>query len=430
MSLLHEMESASVVKAPRCRLREIESPKTELPALPASSSDPLEAFETVGKPIGTYIDDYWSASASFWSKWKSDEASIRRESLEKAKSSLAESQKEAATAAAALARDAEKERQDQEKMKETKRKEEMQKKPAEASKAQIPDKKVEISESPSALMARFDSLMEEGKQFRLEFVQIWREISLAVSTTAGNARSIQLNGAKLISLLSKTAIQAGSNRPSIPAWMAAVCGSKIVSQASSGNKVLVWSFAYLARIVSEKFPDVIRLGVLAQLLKDGGHVSAGISGVDTTCLASVPPKHFEMYTRLLIALLCVCGDESSIWGWVARCVNQLRSCKRFLSSNEAMWSMMKLFVFLDMGLHDFRRMFGSKTSWVISALETQILPALDAEIQSVSGSTSTSVQFKYYLDACWICLQERKYLHVPEGQILSASKETDLNPEL
>jgi hypothetical protein len=72
MSLLHEMESASVVKAPRCRLREIESPKTELPALPASSSDPLEAFETVGKPIGTYIDDYWSASASFWSKWKSD----------------------------------------------------------------------------------------------------------------------------------------------------------------------------------------------------------------------------------------------------------------------------------------------------------------------------------------------------------------------
>jgi hypothetical protein len=306
----------------------------------------------------------------------------------------------------------------------------MPKKPEEAIKAQIPQKQEEISDTPSSLIARFDSLMEAGKQFRSEFVQIWREISLAVSTTAGNARSIQLNGAKLISLLSKTAIQAGSNRPTISAWMAAVCGSKIVSQASSGNKVLVWSFAYLARIVSEKFPDVIRLGVMSQLVKDGGHVLAGISGVDTSCLEHVPPKHFEMHARLLIALLCVCGDESSIWGWVARCVNQLRSCKRLLNSNDAMWSMMKLFVFLDMGLHDFRRIFGSKTSLVISALETQILPALDAEIQSVTGSTSTSVQFKYYLDACWICLQERKYLHVPEGQVLSASKETDLNPEL
>ena len=434
IGLLNEMESDSKSQETHNQKKDVSSALEMLSALPACSKDPLEVFLTVGRPAQSYIDDYWSTSGSFWSDWQAKEASTRKASLEKAKSSLAESQKEAATAAALLAREAEHERaekQQREAAEARRAQEKAQKATIEIAKVQsvppLPDKAHASGESR---VERFDHLMEEGKQFRSEFIQTWREVSLAVSTTAGNARSIQFNASKLITALSRIATQAGSNRPSVVPWMAAVCGSKIVSQASSGNKILVWSFAYLARMVSDKFPDTIRIGFVGQLIKDAPYVSSGLPWSKSSRPSAESPKEYEMHTRIFVAILCVCCDEGSLWAWVAHSVNRLIATRTFISSNEALWNMMKLYVLVDMGLYDFRRVFGSKASFLLAPLEEIVLPALGRELQSLPQQTSVSVQYRFYMDACYNNFQSRNYMKPPDGQTLSATKEADLNPEL
>jgi hypothetical protein len=294
----------------------------------------------------------------------------------------------------------------------------------------VPPKQTTDISSESSQLEDYVKLMEEGKTFRSEFMQIWRDISLAVSTTAGNARSIQLNASKLIASLSKIVSHAGQRGPLVQSWMSAVCGSKIVSQASSGNKILVWAFAYLARIVGEKFPEVIRVGIIGELMKECGQVLIGIPGVIPSGNPQGSAKQFEIYGRILVAVLSVCGDDISLWAWAAHALNSLSSCKNFVNSSEAMWNMMKIYVLVDMGLYDFKRIFGSQTSILVTSLETLILPAMAKELGALPRSTESSVQLKYYLDACYNNLHGRKYMQPPEGQILSASKETELNPEL
>ena len=400
----------------------------------AVSQDPLEAFDDVSGPSSSQREDYWSSSSSFWSKWKAEELKTKQTALESAQSKLAESQREAAVAAAA----AEKARIEKEKKIADDKAKEAAAAEAAAAKAALPGPLKSTLETPYAeervvispgVQSSFESIMEDGKSYRSEFIQVWREISLAVSTNAANARSIQLNASKIISALSRATSQAGE-RKAVVTWLCAVCGSKIVSQASSGNKTLVWSFAYLAKMVIERFPDVLHVGIMGELMKSGEHALTGSKGVSARSPLPENPKDFEAYVRVWIALLCVMGDEAALWSWFTSAVNGLRAKKAFLQSLDAMWNMMKVYIILDVGLYDFRRIFGSQAIMIIDSLERDVFPQLDSELQTLNQANSASVQFRFYLDACFNILQDRKFTSPPEGQVLAATKESELNPEL
>jgi hypothetical protein len=289
-----------------------------------------------------------------------------------------------------------------------------------------------LPSAPSVIppLSKYESIMENGKAYRTEFIQMWRDISLAVSATAGNARSIQQNGTKLLSALLRATTQAGPTRPQIVTWLCGFCGSKIVQQATSGNKLLVWSFAYLSRLVAEKFPDVIRVGVVGEMTKSGSFTIGGTPDILVSINPKDSPKAFEVYTRFWIALMIVSNDESALWAWVSSVAMALLNRKQFISSIEAMWNMMKLYVFMDIGLHDFRRIFGTQATSLIQSIETNVFPAIDRELQAFSQSTNTSIQLRFYLDACYNIIQSRAYQNNPEGQVLSAAVESELNPEL
>ena len=401
-----------------------------LPALPGRNADPLEAFDSVSTTSPTRREGYWSSSSSFWTKWRADELKSKESALESANSKLAVAQREAAVAAAA----AEKARLDQEsKLAEEKAKKAAATASAAAAAKSAAEKPLTLVNAASPAQAipvsSFELIMEEGKQYRSEFMQIWREISLAVSTNAANARSIQLNATKLLNALTRAGSQAGQ-RTAVVTWLSAVCGSKIVSQASGGNKTLVWSFAYLAKMVVERFPEVVHVGMMGELRKSGEHVMTGSRGVVAKSPLPENPKDFEAYARVWIALLSVMGDEVALWSWTTAAVNSLRNKKSFLQSLDAMWNMMKIFILLDVGLYDFRRLFGSQAIMIVETLERDVFPQLDAELQTLGKANSASVQFRFYLDACFNILRDRKFTSPPEGQVLAAGKETELNPEL
>ena len=431
LCLLEEMKT---IKKPLSRFEDA-SRLQALPAIVQNGNDPLEHLDHVEIPESSPKRSYWSADKVFWRKWKSDELESRKSELERAKAKLEESRRELAAAAAARI---EKERQESEEADRKKVAEEeieAQKKASQEAKNSVvksSDTQATASQQPtSSIVNQFNILLEEGKQYRTEFIAIWREISLSVSSTAANSRSIQQNATKLISALTRASAQAGPMRPHIMKWLCAFCGSKIASQATSGNKSLVWTFAYLGKLIGERFPDVVRIGIIGELARSG---SSGICGTpDITGLApdrSIHPKGFEIHARFWVAFLIVLNDEISIWGWVSSIVSSLAARKQFLVSNEAMWNMMKLYVFIDCGLHDFKRIFGKQANTVVTTLESSVFPALDAELQSSGASTNVSVQFRFYLDACFNNLQSRNYQQPPEGQILTATAESELNPEL
>ena len=430
-----EVESKSRIRISRKPLA-LGSPGA-LAALPAPSEDPFQKLDSFAPTKSTRADDYWSADSGFWTKWRADEMKARQASHEAAKSKLDESQKEAASAAAA----AEQAREEKLRLKAEAKKvadgEAAKAASAEAARKQLPQPAAAVPLTPShpvlrseASISKFEAIMEQGKQFRSEFIQVWREISLSVSTTAANGRSIQQNANKLIVALTRASSQAGPSRASIVTWLCAVCGSKIVSQASTGNKASVWAFAYLARIVADRYPEVVSVGVIGELLKSGGCALSGTPGLSIAKDPTDSAKDFEIYARIWVAVMCVFGDESALWAWVASAVNVLRTRKSFLQSNEAMWSMMKVFIFMDVAIYDFRRMFGTQAVMIVDTLERTVFPTLDSELQNVSQSTSISVQFRFYLDACYNIIQSRKFISPPEGQVLVAAKESDLNPEL
>ena len=410
----------------------------ELPALPAMDSrseDPLTLLEDVQVSQGSPKRSYWSADQSFWRKWKSEELESRKTELEKAKTRLEESQREAAAAEAAAKIELQKQNAEEDDRKKALADEAEALKRREIAKSSV--MQAPLQGTPGAVpvsstgIDQFDAILEEGKQYRTEFIAFWRDISLSVSSTAANSRSIQQNATKLINALSRASVQAGPMRPRIMKWLCTFCGSKIATQATSGNKTLIWSFAYLARLVGDRFPDVVRSGIVGELNKSG---SMAINGTPDLLPndkdRSTHPKAYETHTRFWVALLIVLQDDVSLWGWVTASLSNLLSRKQFLTSNDAMWNMMKMYVFIDCGLHDFRRIFGKQAKTVVQALESVVFPALDAELQSLTTSTNVSVQFRFYLDACFNNLQSRNYQTAPEGQILTASAESELNPEL
>ena len=382
-----------------------------------TAMDPFRAFDGVLPAPSLKIDEYWSCDKSFWTKWKQDEMTAKLSSTELAQAKVEEARKEA-TAAAAEAKEVERLRIESEKMKQ--RAERVDKPPV----TQLAVKSIE--EGHRDLASEFKLLMEEGKRFRSEFMPCWRELSLAVSTTAGNARSIQLNSTKLITALSRAAQQAGADRPEIVRWLSGVCGSKIVSQAASGNKTLVWSFVYLARIVADRFPDVAKIGIMGELASANSDIFQELSR------KKLPeqPADYEMHTRVWVALICVFGCQAIMWRWVVRAVNPLREAVSYLQSPGALWNMMLVYILFDIGLYDFRRMFGSQAMMIIDLLEKTIFPRIDRELQQSQLSTSATVQLRFYLDACFNIIQSRKYASPPDGQILSATRESELNPEL
>ena len=389
----------------------VESPKL----LP---EDPFDAFDSVTVTVGKSAEEYWSSDRSFWLKWKEDELRAKLSTTEIANTKLSKAKREAEQAAE-QAKKLEQLRFEQEKLKVEAA---TYIKPTTLIQTKSAEKPVLVTDAAT----QFKTIMEEGKQFRSEFMPVWREISLAVSTTAGNSRSIQMNSTKLVTALSRAATQAGPSRPYVIRWLSGVCGSKIVSQAASGNKMLVWSFAYLARIVAEKFPDVARLGAVGELL------SANTAIIENGSLprSGEQPADYEMYTRLWVSMLCVFGDQANLWKWVTTAVNKLRNISGFIRSPEALWNMMLIHIFFDIGLYDFRRMFGTQAMVIVDMLEKSVFPRIDAQLQDCQQSTSSSVQLRFYLDACFNNLQSRKYTTPPEGQILAATRESDLNPEL
>ena len=126
--------------------------------------------------------------------------------------------------------------------------------------------------------------------------------------------------------------------------------------------------------------------------------------------------------------MCVFQDSYSLWGWVSAAVNTLSKKKAYIQSHEAMWNLMKVYILMDVGIYDFRRLFGAQANLIVDLLERSIFPSIDSELQSITQSTSGSVQFRFYLDACYNIIHSRKFATPPDGQVLSASKESELNP--
>lgn len=362
----------------------------------------------------TNVPSYWSIDRKFWDSWKSEEEETRKKTLADARIKLEESRKEAA---------AEEERARLKAEEESKVK-------IEAVKADVSPSKVEkicrepvlSTPEPKSIHKSFSAIMEEGKQYRSSCMDIWKEMSLGVSTTAANSRSVQQNANNVLSSLSKA-----SGPTAVITWLSAVCGSKIVQQATGGNKSLVWSFAYLTRIVSTKFPDVLSVGVVGELMTTAEYT---LNGNWTLPLKGGTPKDFESFARFWVAILCVFNDEKALWSWVAVTVNKLQNSPAVLPSLEAQWNLMKVYIWMDVGLFDFRRIFGHQALLVTDILENKVFPKIDAELQSNPQPTSVSVQIRFYLDACYNILQSRKYSEPPEGQVLAASRESELNPDL
>jgi hypothetical protein len=437
---LHDLESElalldgmTTIKKPFARSIDINGVPALLAPKPPSV-DPLLLLDEAVAVAGSPKRAYWSDDKGFWRKWRNDELESRKSELERAKAKLEESQRELAAEAAAEVERRKQQVQENERKKAAAEEIEA-KKVAEKAKSSVSG--TASSASSKAPLQRIDSsddldtLLEEGKQYRTEFISFWREISLSVSATAANSRSIQQNASKLINALSRAAAQAGAMRPRIVKWLCAFCGTKIASQATSGNKSLIWSFAYLAKLVGERFPDVIRLGILGEISKRGSWTVLGTPYVTGASLdRSSHPKPYEIHARFWVALLVVLNDEISLWGWVAASVSDLLNRRKFVASTEAMWNLMKVYVFIDCGLYDFRRIFGKQAARLIQSLEGIVFPAVDAELQAISSSTNISVQFRFYLDACFNNLQSRNYQNPPEGQVLSASAESELNPDL
>lgn len=392
-----------------------------MPELPSWEVISLE--ETVVSPK-KLNSTYWSVDGKFWEKWKSDENDLQKKMLETAKLDLENSKK-----AAANALKAERERKEAEaaSAKSLAEANAAKAKEAEAKKA-VPIENVPQPIATTASVVSFsigdkyEEIMESGKQYRSEYISIWRDISLGVSTTAANTRSVQLNASKLVDSLSQAA-----NRGPVITWLCAVCGSRIVSQAVSGNKALVWSFAYLARIIAEQFPEVVTIGIVGELVKIGGYT---LNGSIRLSIKPESAKEYEQMASFWVALMCVFNDEQNLWKWVTTAVNDLSKRTNYLSSWEAQWALMKVYVLMDVGLFDFRRIFGYHAIAVVDIIENTVFPKIDAELQSIASPTSVSVQFRFYLDACYNILQSRRYAEAPDGQILAAAKESELNPDL
>ena len=386
--------------------------------------DPFIAFENVVPAPKLGVEpEYWSVDTTFWSKWKEQESSALLTSARDA-NALLEEARQAAEAKAAAAAVAEAERVKLEEANKL-----MSKKAEESQKVVVATPVAEAKlPTVSDICASFKTLMENGKKYRSEFMPIWREISLAVSTTAGNVRSIQMNATKLINGLSRASAQAGATRQEAVHWLAAVCGSKIVSQASSGNKSLVWSFAYLTRIVSEKFPDVARVGAIGELLMACPYILRCPG--ETSPAAPSQPQDLEAYLRVWIALMCVSGDQKSLWLFATSSTNILSGIQSFAQSPEALLNMMMIYILFDVGLYDFRRIFGSQAMFLVDFLEKRVFPLIDTELQGLKQSTASSVQLRFYLDACYNIIQSRKYLTPPEGRTMAAAKESELNPDM
>ena len=438
IELLSVMDGNSRV-SPKKSLPPVESDSdsflNETPPGKGESIDPFLAFESVVIEPAAPQCDYWSGDNSFWAKWKAEEAKARRAISDNAHAKLSEEKESHAAEVAAAAAAAAAAQEDNKRIESSKKSEKPSVDQQDAIGSMTPVKSAAVT-IPSLepvgadIVSQFEKLMENGKQFRSEFIQYWRGIAICVSTTAANARSIQSNSSKLIACFSRASAQATSSRPEIISWLAGVCGSKIISQASSGNKSLVWSFAYLIRIVADKFPDILRIGAIGELGKACPKALSRMTATTPQITSTVSPQDAEIYTRTWVAILCVFGDQAAFWEWVSYAVNLLLGFRSFIGSTEAMWCMMRTYVLLDVGFYDFKRYFGSQAVMIIDILEKHILPRLDNELQSYQQTTSTSVQFKFYLDACFNILQSRKYAVPPDGQVLAATKESELNPEL
>lgn len=398
-----------------------------LAALPqmATTSDtaPLNiAPVSFTKPEKTY----WSADADFWEKWKTDERKSRQDVLEAAKSALENAKKEASVAAAAAE---EVERLRKEKELADREREEVLK----SAKVKEPQPPQPQQPSVSSSVAtEYDNIMASGKQFRPQFMEMWKEISLGVSATAGNGRSIQLNCTKVANALRKAATQCGTSRPQVITWLSAFCGSKIVGQACSGNKALVWSFGYFARTLGDSFPDVVRIGVMGEIMKIAPNGVIGLPSLEKLKHNEAGPKDFELHTRFLLALMITCQDEGALWAWLVNAIEGLRKTKSH-QTNPALWRLMKVYVWMDLCLYDFRRIFGTQANMVLELVESEVFPKIDADLQrmtSTGSATNISVLVRFYLDSCYNILQSRKYTQPPEGRMLAAAKESELNPEL
>jgi len=234
-----------------------------------------------------------------------------------------------------------------------------------------------------------------------------------------------MNATKLVNALARASAQAGPTRQEAIHWLASVCGSKIVSQASSGNKSLVWSFAYLLRIVADKFPDVSRVGAIGEIAMACPRLlPSQQSSTDTQ------PQDMEAYARVWAAIICVSCDETTLWSWACRSINALNNMKSFSQSMDALWHMMFVYILFDVGLYDFRRIFASQAMFLVEHLEKSVFPRIDSQLQCQQQSTASSVQLRFYLDACYNIIQSRKYLNPSEGRTLAAAKESELNPDM
>ncbi len=398
-----------------------------LAALPIAVDDPISVLDTVPVLPSHEQKKYWSADAEFWNNWKADERKSRQDMLETARSVLEKAKNEAALAAAASEEVA---RQQREKEAAVSEKEEAKRLSEKA--AEVHPKEATQSSVSSIVSADYDNILALGKQFRPQFMEVWKEISLGVSATAGNARSIQVNCSKVGNALRKAATQCGTSRPQVITWLSAFCGSKIVTQACSGNKSLVWSFCYFARTIADLFPDTIRVGVMGELAQSSPNSLVGIPGINRTNVNDGSTKDFELHTRFFLALMITCQDDASLWSWVAASIQALRTTNSYQTS-ASLWNLMKIYVWMDIGLYDFRRIFGVQSNMLIDILEQTVFPSVDAEVQrltSTGSSTNVSVQIRFYLDSCYNILQSRKYAQPPEGRMLGSARESELNPDL
>ena len=270
------------------------------------------------------------------------------------------------------------------------------------------------------LESDFLKTLENGNAHRKTNVQcrdMWKEASMAVSTLAGSQQSVSKSAKRLGDILSR----AQHMGPEVVNWLACVAADKIVGQCNIHTKQLVWAQAYLLRTVAETHPQIIRMAFLGAIAKKAPFLLQhdAKSTLAASGMSEADIKDAEVLCRLLLAVLCVCGNLKILKHWLAAQV----ACAISPQCSTAVMVALKLFCFLDIAAFDYVRLDKAGSSLIDKVLR-ETLPAMRA-------SLSNNPTRQYYIDCCTnFAMQAASGIPAPDGMDLSANKEADLDPNI
>ena len=167
------------------------------------------------------------------------------------------------------------------------------------------------------MAAAFESELVTGADLRKTIPaarDLWKEAALSVGTLAGTLNSIIKSTKRLSDVLTQAkAVQTPNHSVTVFSWLSAVAADKLVAQCNIHTKQLVWSVAYFSKQVGSMHPEFITNSLMGAIAKRQPGV---LSPVCTAKRSDSEYKDMEILVRLLLAILCVCGDSKGLFGWI------------------------------------------------------------------------------------------------------------------